>query len=76
MRKAERWGPRTLDLDIMLFGNETLATPRLTVPHYDMKNRGFMLWPLFEIAPELHFPDGETLASVLAHLGAAKPARW
>lgn len=76
VRKAERWGPRTLDLDIMLFGDETLATPRLTVPHYDMKNRGFMLWPLFEIAPELRFPDGETLASVLARLGAAKPASW
>ncbi|WP_312633355.1 2-amino-4-hydroxy-6-hydroxymethyldihydropteridine diphosphokinase [Pseudescherichia sp.] len=76
VRKAERWGPRTLDLDIMLFGDETIATPRLTVPHYDMKNRGFMLWPLFEIAPELHFPDGETLASVLARLGAAKPASW
>lgn len=76
VRKAERWGPRTLDLDIMLFGDETLATPRLTVPHYDMKKRGFMLWPLFEIAPELRFPDGETLASVLARLGAAKPASW
>jgi len=76
VRKAERWGPRTLDLDIMLFGDETLATPRLTVPHYDMKNRGFMLWPLFEIAPELRFPDGKTLASVLDHLGAAKPADW
>ncbi|GAL57913.1 2-amino-4-hydroxy-6-hydroxymethyldihydropteridine pyrophosphokinase [Pseudescherichia vulneris NBRC 102420] len=76
VRKAERWGPRTLDLDIMLFGDETLSTPRLTVPHYDMKNRGFMLWPLFEIAPELRFPDGETLASVLARLGAAKPASW
>jgi len=76
VRKAERWGPRTLDLDIMLFGDETLATPRLTVPHYDMKYRGFMLWPLFEIAPELRFPDGETLASVLARLGAAKPASW
>jgi len=76
VRKAERWGPRTLDLDIMLFGDETLATPRLTVPHYDMKNRGFMLWPLFEIAPELRFPDGETLAGVLARLGAAKPASW
>lgn len=76
VRKAERWGPRTLDLDIMLFGDETIATPRLTVPHYDMKNRGFMLWPLFEIAPELRFPDGETLASVLARLGAAKPAGW
>ncbi len=76
VRKAERWGPRTLDLDIMLFGDETIATPRLTVPHYDMKNRGFMLWPLFEIAPELHFPDGETLASVLARLGVTKPASW
>ena len=59
VRKAERWGPRTLDLDIMLFGNEVINTERLTVPHYDMKNRGFMLWPLFEIAPELVFPDGE-----------------
>ncbi len=49
VRKAERWGPRTLDLDIMLFGNEVINTERLTVPHYDMKNRGFMLWPLFEI---------------------------
>ena len=76
VRKAERWGPRTLDLDIMLFDDETVATSRLTVPHYDMKNRGFMLWPLFEIAPELHFPDGETLVSVLDHLGAAKPAVW
>ena len=76
VRKAERWGPRTLDLDIMLFGEETITTPRLTVPHYDMKNRGFMLWPLFEIAPALRFPDGETLASVLDHLGAAKPAVW
>lgn len=76
VRKAERWGPRTLDLDIMLFGDESIATPRLTVPHYDMKNRGFMLWPLVEIAPALRFPDGETLASVLDHLGAAKPAVW
>lgn len=42
----------------MLFGNEVINTERLTVPHYDMKNRGFMLWPLFEIAPELVFPDG------------------
>lgn len=76
VRKAERWGPRTLDLDIMLFGDETIATPRLTVPHYDMKNRGFMLWPLFEIAPERRFPDGEALASALERLGAPKPAVW
>ncbi|WLI75428.1 2-amino-4-hydroxy-6-hydroxymethyldihydropteridine diphosphokinase [Kosakonia sp. H02] len=76
VRKAERWGPRTLDLDIMLFGNETLNTERLTLPHYDMKNRGFMLWPLFEIAPDLHFPDGESLQATLARLNAPKPAAW
>lgn len=76
VRKAERWGPRTLDLDIMLFGNEVINTPRLTVPHYDMQNRGFMLWPLFEIAPELCFPDGLALRDVLANLGAEKPASW
>lgn len=44
VRKAERWGPRTLDLDIMLFGDAVINSERLTVPHYDMKNRGFMLW--------------------------------
>ncbi|KAF1368270.1 2-amino-4-hydroxy-6-hydroxymethyldihydropteridine diphosphokinase [Yokenella regensburgei] len=76
VRKAERWGPRTLDLDIMLFGQQVLDTPRLTVPHYDMKNRGFMLWPLFEIAPELTFPDGTTLAAILKQLNSAQPAHW
>ncbi|SLM62045.1 2-amino-4-hydroxy-6-hydroxymethyldihydropteridinepyrophosphokinase [Dickeya aquatica] len=60
-RKAERWGPRTLDLDILLFGHQVINTERLTVPHYDMKNREFMLYPLAEIAPELIFPDGEPL---------------
>lgn len=76
VRKAERWGPRTLDLDIMLFGREVINTERLTVPHYDMKNRGFMLWPLFEVAPDLTFPDGTSLQAVLQHLNADKPARW
>jgi len=76
VRKAERWGPRTLDLDIMLFGDLTLATPRLTVPHYDMKNRGFMLWPLFEIAPDLRFPDGASLRDVITALNAPKPDAW
>ncbi|QIR21612.1 2-amino-4-hydroxy-6-hydroxymethyldihydropteridine diphosphokinase [Enterobacter sp. SES19] len=76
VRKAERWGPRTLDLDIMLFGHETINTERLTVPHYDMKNRGFMLWPLYEVAPNLIFPDGTSLKSILDNLNAEKPARW
>ncbi|WP_159339974.1 MULTISPECIES: 2-amino-4-hydroxy-6-hydroxymethyldihydropteridine diphosphokinase [Leclercia] len=76
VRKEERWGPRTLDLDIMLFGDAVINTERLTVPHYDMKRRGFMLWPLFEIAPDLIFPDGESLSALLTQLNAEKPARW
>lgn len=76
VRKAERWGPRTLDLDIMLFGDEVINTPRLTVPHYDMKNRAFMLLPLSEIAPTLRFPDGTPLASVLATLDQTGISRW
>ncbi|MNB77914.1 2-amino-4-hydroxy-6-hydroxymethyldihydropteridine pyrophosphokinase [compost metagenome] len=75
-RKAERWGPRTLDLDIMLFGDDVINTERLTVPHYDMKNRGFMLWPLFDVAPQLTFPTGESLQAILQQLNADKPALW
>ena len=76
VRKAERWGPRTLDLDIMLFGNAVINTERLTVPHYDMKNRGFMLWPLFEIAPELVFPDGGSLKTLLNDNSFPQLALW
>jgi 2-amino-4-hydroxy-6-hydroxymethyldihydropteridine diphosphokinase len=60
--------PRTLDLDLLLYGDATLATPRLTVPHPRMAGRGFVLVPLAEIAPSLHFPDGTTLASLLPGL--------
>ncbi|MCS3607887.1 2-amino-4-hydroxy-6-hydroxymethyldihydropteridine diphosphokinase [Erwinia rhapontici] len=76
VRKAHRWGPRTLDLDIMLFGEQTLNTPRLTVPHYDMHNRAFMLLPLLEIAPELCLPDGTRLAEILATLDSSSIRRW
>ncbi|WP_431022109.1 2-amino-4-hydroxy-6-hydroxymethyldihydropteridine diphosphokinase [Erwinia rhapontici] len=76
VRKAHRWGPRTLDLDIMLFGELTLNTPRLTVPHYDMHNRAFMLLPLLEIAPELCLPDGTRLADILATLDSSSIRRW
>ena len=65
VRKKERWGPRTLDLDILFYGNQTINSPRLTVPHYDMKNREFVLYPLAEIAPDLVFPDGTILSELL-----------
>ncbi|MDW8844818.1 2-amino-4-hydroxy-6-hydroxymethyldihydropteridine diphosphokinase [Erwinia sp. MMLR14_017] len=76
VRKEERWGPRTLDLDIMLFGDQTLATPRLTVPHYDIANRAFMLVPLLEIAPEIALPDGVKAAELLSKLDAGAIQRW
>jgi 2-amino-4-hydroxy-6-hydroxymethyldihydropteridine diphosphokinase len=59
----------------MLFGDEVINSERLTVPHYDMKNRGFMLWPLFEIAPTSIFLTAP-LRAVLDNLGAEKPASW
>ncbi|MCQ4321188.1 2-amino-4-hydroxy-6-hydroxymethyldihydropteridine diphosphokinase [Stutzerimonas stutzeri] len=66
-RKAERWGPRTLDLDILLFGNQLISEPRLTVPHYHLHARAFALYPLAEVAPaELKLADGRTLAELLA----------
>lgn len=63
-RKAERWGPRTLDLDILLFGNRTIDLPRLQVPHYHMHARAFVLYPLRELDPHLQLPDGRTLAQL------------
>lgn len=66
VRKAERWGPRTLDLDILLFGTRQISEPRLTVPHYHMHARAFVLYPLAELAPGLRLPDGRELAQLLA----------
>ncbi|MBP2196527.1 2-amino-4-hydroxy-6-hydroxymethyldihydropteridine diphosphokinase [Pantoea cypripedii] len=76
VRKAERWGPRTLDLDILLFGDAVINTPRLTVPHYDIHNRAFMLLPLLELAPQLTFPDGTPLAPLLATLDQSEIRFW
>ena len=61
VRKDNRWGARILDLDILLYGNETINNPRLTIPHYGMKEREFVLQPLAEIAPDLVLPDGESV---------------
>jgi len=64
--RLERWGPRTLDLDILLFGDRLIDEPRLKVPHYQMHLRAFVLYPLAELAPaELQLPDGRTLAELL-----------
>ncbi|WP_028868500.1 2-amino-4-hydroxy-6-hydroxymethyldihydropteridine diphosphokinase [Psychromonas arctica] len=66
-RKALRWGPRTLDLDILLYADQVIENERLTVPHYGMKEREFVLYPLFEIAPTLKMPNGTSLIEILKH---------
>lgn len=65
-RIGERWGPRTLDLDILLYNDLALHTKNLTLPHYGIKDREFVLVPLFEIAPELVMQDGRPIASWVA----------
>lgn len=62
LRKAQRWGPRTLDLDLLLYGNDIIENERLTVPHYGIKQREFVLYPLSDIAPSLILPCGELLS--------------
>tara|TARA_B100000470_G_C19729170_1_gene363762 strand:+ start:508 stop:996 length:489 start_codon:yes stop_codon:yes gene_type:complete len=64
VRKEERWGPRTLDIDILLFGNDVINTPRLTVPHYGLTEREFVVYPLLEIAPTLVLPNNQSLADI------------
>ncbi|MGH1370650.1 MAG: 2-amino-4-hydroxy-6-hydroxymethyldihydropteridine diphosphokinase [Cellvibrionaceae bacterium] len=61
------WGPRTLDLDLLLFADHTIQTDRLTVPHAYLTERNFVLYPLADIAKDLVLPSGEALESLLAH---------
>lgn len=65
--REQRWGPRTLDLDLLLFGSLILDTARLTLPHPGMTQRLFVLQPLHDLAPGLTFPDGTTLDVLLAN---------
>lgn len=65
--RLERWGPRTLDLDILLFGDRLIDEPRLKIPHYHMQARAFVLYPLAELAPaDLRLADGRLLKDLLA----------
>jgi len=62
--RLRHWGPRTLDLDILLFGQETQDDERLVVPHRELANRDFALQPLLDLNPDLTLPDGRKVAEL------------
>lgn len=70
VRKDNRWGPRVLDLDILLYGDSSINTERLIVPHYGLKEREFVLIPLYEIIPSLILPSGESIAMLCNNIDA------
>ncbi|WP_444883906.1 2-amino-4-hydroxy-6-hydroxymethyldihydropteridine diphosphokinase [Microbulbifer sp. PSTR4-B] len=63
--RSVRWGARTLDLDVLLFGEQQLDETRLQVPHPRMAERNFVLQPLAELDPQLQLPSGELLQQLL-----------
>lgn len=65
-RSGARWGPRTLDLDILLYGDRRIDTARLQVPHPGIAERNFVLYPLAELAPDLDIPGLGPLPALLA----------
>lgn len=63
-----RWGPRTLDLDLLLYGDEVIEAADLRVPHPGICERSFVVLPLADLAPYLVFPNGRTLQDCLQAL--------
>ena len=66
--RERHWGPRTLDLDLLLYGSEEIQHPRLTVPHPYMLERGFVMYPLNDLAPDRLLANGRTVAKQLHQL--------
>lgn len=71
VRDGERWGPRTLDLDLLHMDGVTLADERLTLPHPRIADRAFVLLPLHALAPDLQLPGQGRVADLLAAVDVA-----
>lgn len=63
--RSQRWAARTLDLDILFYGNAFIDLPQLQIPHPRLSERNFVLYPLYDIAPDLVLPHGTSLRSLL-----------
>ncbi|MGK0498643.1 MAG: 2-amino-4-hydroxy-6-hydroxymethyldihydropteridine diphosphokinase [Oceanicoccus sp.] len=68
-KRIERWGPRTLDLDLLLYGQQQIDLEQLTVPHPRIGDRNFVLQPLADIDADLALPDGQVIADLLKACG-------
>jgi 2-amino-4-hydroxy-6-hydroxymethyldihydropteridine diphosphokinase len=74
--RTRRWGPRTIDLDLLLFGPEVVDEPDLQVPHPELARRSFVMVPLVELDPMLVHPvTGETLVALLTSLKTRPPVK-
>jgi 2-amino-4-hydroxy-6-hydroxymethyldihydropteridine diphosphokinase len=70
--RRERWGPRTLDLDVLLYGDQVIQTPELTVPHPRLVDRAFVLEPLGDLVPNLVIPGlNQTVNDLRSSVGSA-----
>lgn len=67
--RGRRWGARTLDLDLLLYGDHEIDTRRLVVPHPQLRRRAFVIAPLHDIAPSLAIPGGGTPSTLLRRVG-------
>jgi len=74
--RSVRWGPRTIDLDLLLFSGERIDEPDLQVPHPRLAERAFVVRPLADLAPDLRLPDGRTVAEALAAVGEKGVRRY
>src|SRR5918992_3966585 len=68
VRDGERWGPRTIDLDLLVYGDESVDEPGLSVPHPRLHERRFALEPLAELEPELEIPGLGRVSELLSRL--------
>jgi 2-amino-4-hydroxy-6-hydroxymethyldihydropteridine diphosphokinase len=71
VRTGERWGARTLDLDLLIYGDRQIRTPDLIVPHPGIPSRNFVLYPLFELTTQLLVPGMGMIADLIATCPAA-----
>ncbi|MDR7555830.1 MAG: 2-amino-4-hydroxy-6-hydroxymethyldihydropteridine diphosphokinase [Armatimonadota bacterium] len=73
--REARWGPRTIDIDILLYDREVVASPRLSLPHPELARRRFVLLPLADLDPTLRLPDGRSVTELLHALGNRQRVR-